>query len=141
MLTQEDNREFRVLCVTCVFVFACACVHVHVSQCVSWCTTLPCRETAHRDSLPLGSSLICHPPQLMSLKGSVSWNDCDGICLHAHTNTHTHTHTHRGKHKEHKESRHTVLRQCQRVLLRRGQTHTHSSLPTLAQLSLDLYLR
>lgn len=43
-------------------------------------STLPWRDTAQSDSRPLGSSLISQPPQLMSLKGSGSIVDCEGIC-------------------------------------------------------------
>lgn len=37
--------------------------------------TFPCRDTAHTDRRPTGSSVISHPPTEMSLKGSGS---CSG---------------------------------------------------------------
>lgn len=49
---------------------------------MEYARTLPCKETAHTDKRPRGSSVISHPPIEMSLKGSGnrSGSSCDVIC-------------------------------------------------------------
>lgn len=55
--------------------------YIGVCECVcGGVYTLPCRDTAHSESRPVGSSLISQPPQLMSLNGSGRVTCCDAIC-------------------------------------------------------------